>query len=122
MSTNGHAVLGIDVGLDGALAFYRDGCWMVCDMPTVGDGKRHRREINCAAICARCCARRRRSSTPISSTPPAMPRKASPVCSAWAARSARMALVAANIPHKGRHIASVGRKAVARGRHVQWRP
>jgi hypothetical protein len=29
MSTNGHAVLGIDVGLDGALAFYRDGCWMV---------------------------------------------------------------------------------------------
>jgi hypothetical protein len=29
MSTNGHAVLGIDVGLDGALAFYRDGCWTV---------------------------------------------------------------------------------------------
>ena len=45
MSTNGHAVLGIDVGLDGALAFHRDGCWMVRDMPTVDDGKRHRREI-----------------------------------------------------------------------------
>jgi hypothetical protein len=46
MSTNGHAVLGIDVDLDGA----RDGCWMVRDMPTVDDGKRHRREINSAAI------------------------------------------------------------------------
>jgi hypothetical protein len=34
-------VLGIDVDLDGA----RDGCWMVRDMPTVDDGKRHRREI-----------------------------------------------------------------------------
>ena len=38
MSSNGHAVLGIDVGLDGALAFYRNGCWMVCDMPTAADG------------------------------------------------------------------------------------
>jgi crossover junction endodeoxyribonuclease RuvC len=46
------AVLGIDVGLDGALAFYRDGCWSVVDMPTVGDGKkRQRREINYAAVC-----------------------------------------------------------------------
>jgi hypothetical protein len=52
MSTNGHAVLGMDVGLDGALAFYRNGCWMVCDVPTAADGKRHRGEINCAAICA----------------------------------------------------------------------
>jgi crossover junction endodeoxyribonuclease RuvC len=48
------AVLGIDVGLDGALAFRRDPSdWVIIDMPTVGDGnKRKRREINYAAVCA----------------------------------------------------------------------
>jgi hypothetical protein len=115
MSTNGHAVLGIDVGLDGALAFYRDGCWMVCDMPTVGDGKRHRREINCAAICALL-----REQAPIK--PAAMPRQGvASMFSLGRTFGADGARRRQHSPH-GRHIASVGRKAVARGRHVQWRP
>jgi crossover junction endodeoxyribonuclease RuvC len=45
------AILGIDVGLDGAFAFYRDGRWTLVDMPTVGDGKKQqRRVINCPAV------------------------------------------------------------------------
>jgi crossover junction endodeoxyribonuclease RuvC len=42
-------IVGIDVGLDGAFAFCRDGHWTLLDMPTVGD---KRREINYAAVCA----------------------------------------------------------------------
>ena len=46
-------ILGIDVGHDGALVFYRDGRWTVVDMPTIGNGKkRQKRELNCAAIYA----------------------------------------------------------------------
>jgi crossover junction endodeoxyribonuclease RuvC len=43
--------VGIDVGLDGALAFHRNGVWTLVDMPTIGNGK-GKRQINCAAICA----------------------------------------------------------------------
>jgi crossover junction endodeoxyribonuclease RuvC len=43
------AILGIDVGLSGALALYRDGAWTLLDMPIVGDSKHH--EINGAEIC-----------------------------------------------------------------------
>jgi crossover junction endodeoxyribonuclease RuvC len=43
------AVLGIDVGLSGALALYRDAAWTFLDMPVVGDSKHH--EINGAEIC-----------------------------------------------------------------------
>jgi crossover junction endodeoxyribonuclease RuvC len=100
MSSNGHAVLGIDVGLDGALAFYRNGCWMVCDMPTAADGKRHRGEINCAAICALL-----REQAPIKHAyiehAAAMPRQgvASMFSFGRTFGELLMALVAANIPH-----------------------
>jgi crossover junction endodeoxyribonuclease RuvC len=43
-------VLGIDPGLSGALALWRDGQWTLLDMPIVGDSKRH--EINGPALCA----------------------------------------------------------------------
>jgi crossover junction endodeoxyribonuclease RuvC len=42
-------ILGIDVGLDGALAFYRGGVWTLIDMPTIGKKKR---ELDCATVCA----------------------------------------------------------------------
>ena len=48
MSKTG-GVLGIDVGLTGALALYRAGTWILIDMPIVGDGKRH--ELNGPALC-----------------------------------------------------------------------
>jgi crossover junction endodeoxyribonuclease RuvC len=44
------SILGIDVGLSGALALYRnDGTWLLFDMPIVGDGSRH--ELDGPAIC-----------------------------------------------------------------------
>jgi crossover junction endodeoxyribonuclease RuvC len=43
-------ILGIDVGLSGALALYRAGAWTLLDMPIVGDGKRH--ELNGPALCS----------------------------------------------------------------------
>jgi crossover junction endodeoxyribonuclease RuvC len=41
--------LGIDPGLSGALALYRDGYWTLIDMPIVGDAKRN--EINGPELC-----------------------------------------------------------------------
>jgi crossover junction endodeoxyribonuclease RuvC len=43
------AILGIDVGLSGALALYRAGAWTLIDMPVVGAGKQH--ELNGPALC-----------------------------------------------------------------------
>jgi crossover junction endodeoxyribonuclease RuvC len=42
-------ILGIDPGLTGALALYRDGQWILLDMPIAGDAKHH--EINGPEIC-----------------------------------------------------------------------
>jgi crossover junction endodeoxyribonuclease RuvC len=42
-------ILGIDVGISGALALHRDGGWILCDMPIAGDAKRH--EINGPELC-----------------------------------------------------------------------
>jgi crossover junction endodeoxyribonuclease RuvC len=42
-------VLGVDVGLTGALALYRDRQWILLDMPIAGDAKRH--EINGPELC-----------------------------------------------------------------------
>jgi crossover junction endodeoxyribonuclease RuvC len=42
-------ILGIDPGLSGALALWRDGQWTLLEMPVVGDAKRH--EINGPALC-----------------------------------------------------------------------
>jgi crossover junction endodeoxyribonuclease RuvC len=48
------AILGVDVGLDGAIAIHRGSQWTIVDMPVLGlgSGKRTRREVNCAAIWA----------------------------------------------------------------------
>src|SRR6516225_5713340 len=43
-------ILGIDPGISGALALYRDGQWILLDMPIAGDAKHH--EINGPALCA----------------------------------------------------------------------
>src|SRR5262245_28135212 len=43
-------ILGIDPGLSGALALWREGQWILTDIPIVGDGKRH--ELNGPALCA----------------------------------------------------------------------
>jgi hypothetical protein len=97
MSTNGHAVLGIDVG----------------------EKKRHRREVNCAAICA-LLPEQAPISTPISSTPPQCRGKASAVVQLrpHVRRAADGARRRQHSPH-GRHIASIGRKAAARGRQYR---
>ena len=124
MSTNGHAVLGIDVGLDGALAFHRDGCWMVRDMPTVDDGKRHRRDINSAAICALLREQAPTKHAYIEHAA-AMPRQgvASMFNFGRTFGALQMALVAANIPHTVvTSQASVERLWRAAGNTVQWRP
>jgi crossover junction endodeoxyribonuclease RuvC len=42
-------VPGIDPGLSGALALYRDGHWVLADMPVAGGGKHH--EINGPELC-----------------------------------------------------------------------
>jgi crossover junction endodeoxyribonuclease RuvC len=42
-------ILGIDVGLSGALALYRGKQWILLDMPIAGDAKRH--EINAPELC-----------------------------------------------------------------------
>jgi crossover junction endodeoxyribonuclease RuvC len=42
-------ILGVDPGLTGALAIYRDGQWVLLDMPVAGDGKHH--EINGPELC-----------------------------------------------------------------------
>jgi crossover junction endodeoxyribonuclease RuvC len=42
-------ILGIDPGLSGALALYRDGTWTLLDMPIVGDAKHH--ELNGPELC-----------------------------------------------------------------------
>jgi len=47
--SGGGGLLGIDPGLTGALALYRDGQWMLLDMPIVGDAKH--REINGLEVC-----------------------------------------------------------------------
>lgn len=44
-----NGILGVDVGLSGALALYRDGRWLLLDMPIAGDAKRH--EINGPELC-----------------------------------------------------------------------
>lgn len=44
------SIVGIDVGLTGALALYRAGAWVFIDMPVVGAGKHH--ELNGPALCA----------------------------------------------------------------------
>lgn len=43
-------VLGVDVGLTGALALYRAGAWVLRDMPVAGDAKHH--ELNGPELCA----------------------------------------------------------------------
>jgi hypothetical protein len=42
-------ILGIDPGLSGALALWRNGQWTLLDVPVVGDAKRH--EINGPELC-----------------------------------------------------------------------
>jgi hypothetical protein len=34
-------ILGLDPGITGALALYRDGQWILLDMPVAGDAKHH---------------------------------------------------------------------------------
>jgi hypothetical protein len=111
MSTNGHAVLGMDVGLDGALAFYRVGWCATCRPLTTGSC------IAGEAICALL-----REQAPIKHAyidhATAMPRQGVASMSSFGPhvrRAADGARRRQHFPH-GRHIASVGRKAVARGR------
>ena len=87
-------------------------------MPTVGDGKRLRREINCAAICALL-----REQAPIKHPyiehAAAMPRQGvASMFSLGRTFGADGARRRQHSPH-GRHIAIVGRKAVARGRQYR---
>jgi hypothetical protein len=42
-------ILGIDPGITGAFALYRDGEWILFDMPIAGDAKHH--EINGPEVC-----------------------------------------------------------------------
>jgi hypothetical protein len=44
------AVLGVDIGLGGALALRRHDSWVIIDTPVTGDGKH--REINGPALCS----------------------------------------------------------------------
>ena len=47
--SGGRDILGMDPGLTGALALYRDGQWILLDMPIAGDAKHH--EINGPELC-----------------------------------------------------------------------
>jgi crossover junction endodeoxyribonuclease RuvC len=42
-------ILGVDPGISGALALYRDGTWLLLDMPVAGDAKH--RELNGPELC-----------------------------------------------------------------------
>jgi crossover junction endodeoxyribonuclease RuvC len=93
-------------------------------MPTVGDGKRLRREINCAAICALL-----REQAPIKHPyiehAAAMPRQGVASMSSFGRTfgALQMALVAANISDTVvTSQASVERLWRAAGNTVQWRP
>jgi hypothetical protein len=98
MSTNGHAVLGIDVGLDGALAFYRVGWCATCRPLTTGSC------IAGEAICALL-----REQAPIKHAyidhATAMPRQGVASMSSFGRTfgALQMALVAANISDTSSH-------------------